>query len=799
MMTKRLRFTVRGFGNLFLMWSVLAMIWSARPAQAEEAVPWISAMEGKPDTLSIKHQDGEWFQATLNTPITKGDDLYLEAGGRAEIFLDGSSYIRLEGPASLRFDTLQAGSFDVAQNVGQALFQTGPDTEVFLVTPNLGLTIHGNSWTRLNVAEDEGTEVTTLRGQVELNGPSGYAAVNEGQSLYLGAGSDNYSLSGAPPPDDFDRWSERRDRRLAAVPPTPAPAAQYLPPPAASSLASNGRWYNDPGYGWVWQPSVSPDWSPYTIGHWGWWPGWGWTWIPSEPWGWYPYHYGNWVVGGAGWFWVPGPIVSVGWSPALVFWLDGPDYIGWAPLPFGVDIVLFQRECDRDPHYVYQYVHQNNITVVNVNNFNSVNYVNVRRGLPADYRTTARFAANSQHEFRGVHDVRKFESASGPKGWVPQNRRPPDRMTNRVAPAWEPKGGHDRGMHEGQNKGERPERVIERPLPPGRGADRTPPARHENANEPHGRGPGQAAPPGQLKERPEAPGREKGIEAPSGPGREKPERPLPPGREEKNITPPSGPGKDRTERPTPPGREEKAIPPAGETKQRPTPPGREEHGGVQPSSPGAERPTPPGRESQPSPPTHQGRVPTPGADRPAPPSHEKAPAATPPESPKSGRGQSSPPSHEKAPSAPPAKPSTPPPEHKPSNAGKKKGAFLYSPPGRERGPAGSPGFTARASRETAIPRFTPQAGWGRGNSPVVSHASRPQLSRNEVRSPSFSRPSFGGSSRPSYHASAPSRPSFSGGSSFSHRSGSGGSSPGSTGRSSGSRSSGSIGTRHKGR
>jgi hypothetical protein len=865
MMTKSLQFSVRGFGILLLAQSILFAMGTAGPAQAGEAVPWVSAMAGKPDTLSVKHQGGEWFRATLNTPLIKGDDVWLEAGGRAEIFVNPSSFIRLSGPASLRFDTLQDLSFDIAQNLGQVQFQTGPDTEVFLVTPNLGLTIHANTRARINVAEDESTEVTTERGEVELNGPAGYATVHAGQSLYSAAGNNNYNLTGAPRPDDFDRWSEQRDRELASTPPTPGPVGQYLPPPAANSLSANGYWYSDPTYGWAWRPnSVPPDWSPYTVGHWGWWPGWGWTWISYEPWGWYPYHYGNWVMGVSGWIWAPGPIVSVGWSPALVFWLDGPDWIGWCPLPFGVDLVLFQRNIDRDPHSVYRYVQQNNITVVNVNNFNTTNYINVRRTLPANYRTTARVAADNRHEFSGIRNVRDFET-SGPRGWVPQDRRPPEHLSNRVAPAWESNGRPGRGMHQEQLKGERPERTVERALPPGRGQDRTPPARHEAAGaERHGRGPGEVAPPGQIKEGPGHPGREEGVNAPpSGPGKEKPERPLPPGREERTVTPPAGPNRERTERPTPPGREEGAVPPSGEGRgrgERPMPQGREEGAGSSPPSAGPtpERPTPPGREErgggQPLGPSNERPTPPAHQERPAAPSRGQGPAATPP--PPKQHEQAIPPGREQPPSAPAGeKPGTPAPEPKSGKPSKDKkgGAFLYSPPGRERWLAESSGFMDRAQRNTLSPGFAPP-GWNarlaessgsaprarndssslrfsppnrdhlgaatsgvadssprdaglrwftprgeRTNSSWAGSPNRPQLSGNKGSSPVFSRPSFGGNSRSGFRAPAPSRPSFSGGSSFSHRGGSGGSSPSSAGRSFGSHFSGSRGTTPKGR
>ena len=763
MMTKNLQFTVRGFGNLLLMWSAIAMIWSARPAQAAEAVPWISAMEGKPDTLSIKHQDGEWFQATLNTPITKGDDVWLEAGGRAEIFLNPDSYVRLSGSASLRFDTLEDLSFDVAQNLGQAQYKTGPDTEIFLVTPTLGITIHANTRARVDVAEDDSTEVSTERGQVELNGPAGFAMVNTGQSLYSSPNANGYNLTGAPPPDDFDRWSDKRDRELASTPPTPGPVGQYLPPPAANELSANGDWYNDPTYGWVWRPtSVPPDWAPYTVGHWGWWPGWGWTWIPYEPWGWYPYHYGNWVVGGSGWIWVPGAIATVAWSPALVFWLDGPDWIGWCPLPFGVDRVGFQREVDRNPHSVYRYVRRNNITVVNVNNFNTTNYANVRRPLPANYRTTARVAADSRHEFRGIHNHHEFES-SGPKGWVPQNRRPPEHLANRVTPAWEPGRGHEHGMQMGQPKGERPERTFERALPPGRGKERTPPVRRAAEMERHGRGPGEAPPPGQTKERPEhermgPPGREEKAGAtPPGEMKGKPERPGPPGREGGSVTPPPGEVKEHREQPTPPahaerpspaqagGRSERpaapgreggsVTPPPGEVKEhreQPTPPAHAERPSPAPAGGRSERPAPLGREQGPAAPSkepskgqHQ-QVSPPGREQgpaaPAkepskgqrqqvsPPGREQGPAAPPPEPSKGQHQQVSPPGREQPPSAP----SGPAPGGKPSKPGKEKKpqSFLYAPPGRERWLAESPGFMDRAQRETISPRFAPP-GWDR--------------------------------------------------------------------------------------
>src|ERR1700737_2259395 len=96
------------------------------------------------------------------------------------------------------------------------------------------------------------------------------------------------------------------------------------------ALAPYGNWVTTPDYGYVWSPGdVGQDWEPYSNGHWVW-TDYGWTWDSYEPWGWAPFHYGRWVYTDYyGWVWIPG----TRWAPAWVTWYEGPDYVGWAPLP----------------------------------------------------------------------------------------------------------------------------------------------------------------------------------------------------------------------------------------------------------------------------------------------------------------------------------------------------------------------------------------------------------------------------------------------------------------------------------
>lgn len=101
-------------------------------------------------------------------------------------------------------------------------------------------------------------------------------------------------------------------------------------------LAPYGQWVNYPPYGNVFIPNAGPGFVPYsTAGHWEYTDQYGWTWDSDYPWGWACFHYGRWNYDpNYGWFWIP----DTEWGPAWVVWRNSPEYYGWAPLPWGVDI-----------------------------------------------------------------------------------------------------------------------------------------------------------------------------------------------------------------------------------------------------------------------------------------------------------------------------------------------------------------------------------------------------------------------------------------------------------------------------
>ncbi len=152
-------------------------------------------------------------------------------------------------------------------------------------------------------------------------------------------------------------YDENRRRPQPAYEPAPPPP----PAPVYGQISINfiydylgrfGVWVSYHPYGYVWIPrGVGRHWRPYTHGRWVW-TEYGWTWISYHPWGWIPFHYGRWGYDPRlGWFWVP----DVVWAPAWVVWRYSDLYIGWAPLPPGVEFVpgygLRWRTRDIPPHY----------------------------------------------------------------------------------------------------------------------------------------------------------------------------------------------------------------------------------------------------------------------------------------------------------------------------------------------------------------------------------------------------------------------------------------------------------------
>lgn len=277
----------------------------------------------------------DWSQAYVNQPIRQGVQIYVPNNSRVEIQFDDGSVVRLGGGAFITIQTLysdQQGEFtEVKLNDGVSNWDLKNKYSVYQIDAACcSVKAAGPAKFRMGARKD--CEVATRSGNCTVENRNGHTELPPGKYVKVNSIDEPMQMLPAPPDDDWERWSDDRDRVYDNGDPI---SRRYLPPDialASQDLDSYGVWENDPHYGEVWYPRVSDvAWRPYHHGHWVWVDPFGWTWVGAEPWGWAPYHYGTWVHLRRGWGWRPGPAHQY-WSPAVVSFSSYNGDVAWAPL-----------------------------------------------------------------------------------------------------------------------------------------------------------------------------------------------------------------------------------------------------------------------------------------------------------------------------------------------------------------------------------------------------------------------------------------------------------------------------------
>jgi hypothetical protein len=385
--------------------------------EIKDPVPWVSAINGGDNSLLVKQPDTDWFEATVNTPLGEGDMLFQNSGGESEVYLDRGTYVRLGEDTGVVFDQLKQNEVRVVVTKGTAEVANGSSRDLVVDLPGQSAVLAAGDVARVDVDENGNSSITGVQGTVKVDGPTGNVRLSAGDRLSADANGGNTKLARGGSNDKFDNYSRERDRTYGeANNPPPASVGADLPEPAAAEMSRNGVWINDPQYGYVWQPRVEAGWAPYRAGRWMHRPAWGWTWVSYEPWGWYPYHYGRWVTVGGLWSWAPVDVV-VGWSPALVFWVEGPDYVAWQPWPWGVSVFV-----DLGPSYIVS----NWVTVVDFDHFHGCDYGRYNRPWPGSCGHGC-YVHNSPDYFRHHPMDTAYNRTPRDRGFVSADHRPDDR------------------------------------------------------------------------------------------------------------------------------------------------------------------------------------------------------------------------------------------------------------------------------------------------------------------------------------------------------------------------------------
>ncbi len=277
--------------------------------------------------------DGREIESRVNLPVYPGDVINVGKRGRTEVRLSDGNVAAIDRYSRLSFESMLAAyDGDDTQTVarlleGQVLlYRLYRGSEPLrLDTTNASYLASKQSLYGVEMSAKGVDLVTVFEGSIEVRTRQGAVELRAGDTAKIdltGIYSRNRLVSNGA--TEFEQWFIRRAGRYSAD------GGRYLDSSLAyleGELTDNGQWiYVNNSY--VWRPHVSVGWRPYTNGYWH--TGWGGSvvWVSYEPWGWGPYHYGRWGYHNYyGWVWYPG----YGYSPAWVYWIWGPTYVGWAP------------------------------------------------------------------------------------------------------------------------------------------------------------------------------------------------------------------------------------------------------------------------------------------------------------------------------------------------------------------------------------------------------------------------------------------------------------------------------------
>ncbi len=295
----------------------------ADPAKIADTQPSVGRLSLVRGDVSTQRGDApEWSPVTLNTPLSRGDQIATGNKSQTEVQLDFANVLRLSERSQVKIADLTRNHIQLQVSQGWTSFSIlkGSEADVEIDSPNVAVHPLGPGRYRVQVISDSETEVIVREGEAEVSTPQGSTKLHAGELITI-RGTDNpeYKISSAPGTDDWDHFNKDRDRLIVTADGVQKTNQYYT---GAQDLDAYGSWVDAPGYGQVWSPrNVDADWAPYQTGRWVWQGYYGWTWVSYEPWGWAPYHYGRWFVHRGAWCWWPGP-VYVGyrplWAPAYV-------------------------------------------------------------------------------------------------------------------------------------------------------------------------------------------------------------------------------------------------------------------------------------------------------------------------------------------------------------------------------------------------------------------------------------------------------------------------------------------------
>ena len=242
---------------------VLALSLAGAAAMAQSGPAGLTHIEGS--VAFAPAGATEWSDARPRRPVTRGDRLWTDKGGRAEVQL-ASATLHMDSEAFVEVVALGRNSLQASLNEGTVNVRVrqgeGGDT-LEINTPQLAFRALQPGDYRIDVDPAQGTTRVAVRsGTAMLYGVGGGALqLQAGQQAAFSGRDLRVAGQAAPLDQGFDRWAADRNRiedQLIAA--RRAQQAQAGHQQSGSSRAM-------------------PNWMPNQHGYWQWIAPWGWTWV----------------------------------------------------------------------------------------------------------------------------------------------------------------------------------------------------------------------------------------------------------------------------------------------------------------------------------------------------------------------------------------------------------------------------------------------------------------------------------------------------------------------------------------
>ena len=175
----------------------------------------VSAANG--DVRARDGQTGDWTSAYASLGLERGDRLATGHGSRAEVDFGAGNFARLNAGSEVELGDLGNRSFRLKLVKGELTYTVwkGGEADVYIEADDLVIRPLKSGTYRVRT-DSRQTVVAVRKGKAEVESLEGIETVKKGNRITVRKRGDDleFRVARVPAKDQFDQWSERRDKIL---------------------------------------------------------------------------------------------------------------------------------------------------------------------------------------------------------------------------------------------------------------------------------------------------------------------------------------------------------------------------------------------------------------------------------------------------------------------------------------------------------------------------------------------------------------------------------------------------------